>query len=394
MSGLRTIASVIRGEGGRSALRRAQERAIEAGRDAALLFRGRFATTAPVDVLIVAAAGAAPRLGGVQAQLNARLLSVPNAALLRPGLLELPLPVKHARRVSGDLEAAIHEGLAMSNATAVELEGMSGIPIEIVLRLARSGVAVRLRLHDFSLFCPRPHLLEEPASTFCGYSTDLQRCARCLRHDGSEAHDQARHRELAREVLQLADAIVVPSQFLLGAHRRLFGLPDLRAKIEEPFVAARPEISPAGPRSGVAFAGMVKRHKGAHLLPVIARRLPNVDIHVFGGGDVEIFDELRRHRNLKIHGYYRMGSLPRLLARHGIGLVLMPSIVPEAYGLVLSEAWDSGASVASFDLGAQADRIRQRGRGFIVPLERGAEGMVTVIEEWSGRRKSGSDAIT
>jgi glycosyltransferase involved in cell wall biosynthesis len=90
---------------------------------------------------------------------------------------------------------------------------------------------------------------------------------------------------------------------------------------------------------------------------------------------------MRRIPNIRIHGYYRSGTLPSLLARHGIGLVIVPSIVPESYGLVLTEAWLAGASVAAFDLGAQADRIRQHGGGWLAPLESGAAGLARIINE-------------
>jgi len=68
---------------------------------------------------------------------------------------------------------------------------------------------------------------------------------------------------------------------------------------------------------------------------------------------------------------------------YGIGLVLAPSVVPEAFCLTISEAWAAGAAVAAFDVGAQGERIRRQGGGWVAPLESGAEGIVQIIDRWA-----------
>jgi glycosyltransferase involved in cell wall biosynthesis len=90
--------------------------------------------------------------------------------------------------------------------------------------------------------------------------------------------------------------------------------------------------------------------------------------------------------NVKVHGYYRGGTLAPLLQRHGVGLVLVPSIVPEAFCLTISEAWAAGAAVAAFDVGAQGERIRKYGGGWVAPLDSGDEGMVQIIDRWAPTR--------
>src|SRR5258707_195604 len=100
---IRTIASVIRGEGLSSALRRTNERIGDALRGAASRVRGVFAHQSEITILNVAASGTAFRLGGVQAQLAARLRverGLRNVALLSPGLLEQ----SGSRRIASDLE--------------------------------------------------------------------------------------------------------------------------------------------------------------------------------------------------------------------------------------------------------------------------------------------------
>ncbi|HEY2325366.1 MAG TPA: glycosyltransferase [Thermoanaerobaculia bacterium] len=177
-----------------------------------------------------------------------------------------------------------------------------------------------------------------------------------------------------REFLSRAAAVVFASSYL----RERYGVP---GQVIEPGLSVAPAILPAK-GSAIAFAGAVQRHKGGHLLPTIAKALHKrrETLHVFGRGDADLLRALRAMNNVKLHGYYPGGTLPSLLQRHGIGLVLVPSIVPEAFCLTISEAWAAGAAVGAFDIGAQGERIRRQGGGWVAPLESGAEGILQIID--------------
>jgi glycosyltransferase involved in cell wall biosynthesis len=323
-----------------SALRRARERVAEA-------LTGGVASC-PAEILNVSAAPVTARSGGVAIQLRARLRverTLRNVVLVEGGNLR--------------------ESLASSCATAIHLEGTYGTPLAELLQLSEEGVAIVVSVHDFSLHCVHPHLLDLSC---------LDACSRCLdRH--------AHTRELARLLLQRARGVIFPSQYLLEEHRRLFSLPDLAGEVVEPSSAS---ARVRGGGDAVAFAGSVKPHKGGRLLPEIAAMLAarGVDLHVFGGGDEDLLLALRTLPNVIIHGYYRSGTLPSLLARHRVGLVVLPSIWPEAHLLTMSEAWLAGARVAAFDLGAPAERIRRNGGGWLAPIESGAAGLIDIIDRW------------
>jgi hypothetical protein len=180
-----------------------------------------------------------------------------------------------------------------------------------------------------------------------------------------------------REFLEAASALVFASNFLRDRYQ-------LSGDVIEPGLSVAPAILPAN-GSATAFAGAVQPHKGGHLLPEIARELAKrgKTLHVFGRGDGDLLRALRALKNVNVHGYYPAGTLPSLLRRHGIGLMLVPSIVPEAFCLTISEAWAAGAAVAAFDIGAQGERIRKHGGGWVTPLDSGAEGIVRIIDQRS-----------
>lgn len=387
---IRTVSKVIRGEGVLSAFRRANERIGDALHGTLLRARGAFGGASEAAILNVAASGTVARLGGVQAQLTARLRverNLRSVALLAPGLLEISAPSR-AKRIATDLETGIRESMAITCARSVHFEGMYDVPLEAVLRLIESGIRVIVSVHDFSLFCARPHLIEEPMERFCCYSQDLDRCHRCLRQTWDvDVNAQLVRRTMARKLLSSATGVIFPSLFILEQHRQLFSLPDLAGQVIEPGVASfERKVHAAGARRAIAYAGSVKVHKGAHLLPALARLLGSRRLHVFGGGDENLLRAMRSVPNITIHGYYRNGSLPQLLARHDVGLVVVPSIVPESHGLVLSEAWLAGSAVAAFDLGAQVERIRRHGGGWLAPLESGAAGLTQIIDDWTSGR--------
>jgi glycosyltransferase involved in cell wall biosynthesis len=316
-----TIASVVRGEGIASAVRRAAERIEEAVRELAMRARGTGPLTRPgglenpPHVLNYCAMSVAPRIGGVAVQLRSRLRAERrhrNVALLHPGGLEVN---GHLLRVT-----SIRQALDITGAKLLHIEGTYGVNVAEILLL---GVPYFVSVHDDSA---------------------------------------------TRELLEGAAMVIYPSRFRRDAC-------GVDGPIIEPGINATP-VSGGG--DAIAFAGAVKRKKGAHLLPDLARLLDR-ELHVFGGGDEEIFRALRRVPNIVIHGYYRAGTLPSLLARHRIGRVVLPSIFDESFSLALSESWHAGAAVAAFDYAALGERIRQHGGGWLVPLEAGAEGLAEVI---------------
>lgn len=286
---IRTVLSVIRGEGVRSAITRAGERVAQAFLPVPF---------GKANILNYCAMSVAPRNGGVAVQLQARMR------------IE-----RRYRRVALYSGPHVRDAMKRSGATLLHIEGTFGVE-EVV----------------------QPYIVS--------------------------VHDMT----ATPELLANAERVIFPSAYLRDAYR-------IDGDIIEPGIDP---VRVHGGGDGIAYAGSVKQHKGAHLLPEIARLLGK-QLHVFGGGDEELFRELRRVPNIVIHGYYRAGTLPRLLARHRIGTVIIPSIVPESFSLVLSEAWMAGAAVVAFDHGAIAERIRREGGGWVVKIEEGAEGLVKAI---------------
>jgi len=396
---IETLFDVIRGEGMASAARRARARLEETIRLRRLL-RAEAEGAFKASVLNVCAWPPSERFGGVPVQLTARLEQERlrrNAALLYPGAMELygrrtsavPMPTFLPEGIPDrhePFERVVSDALARINAQAVHFEGLALLPLGSVLALADAGVRVILSVHDFALFCARPNLLEEPTGAFCSWSTDDQRCGRCLRQTWLVPFESQRERRLAAQrLLNVADAVIFPSEFMHRRHVELFALRPDNAHVVEPAVlVSRVEGSPT--RNRIAFVGGIDRHKGGLLMPDIIDSVGDRDVewHVFGGGDLDILRAIRSRRSVRIHGWYRATDLPSLIARARIGLVVLPSIVPEAYGLTLSESWLAGVPVVTFSHGAMGKRVERSGGGWVVSPDQGSAGLSQLIRRWLG----------
>jgi glycosyltransferase involved in cell wall biosynthesis len=293
-------------------------------------------------------------------------------------------------------EQAVLRAAGEVGARALHVEGLAGLPLKSLLALHGEGLQLILSVHDFSLFCPRPHLLERPELRFCEYSRDPERCARCLARDWRLPPGfQDTRRLLARELLLAAAAVVYPSEFLRDRHLELFaGLPPERQRVIEPSGPALGGTVPSAdrPLRHVAFVGSVQPHKGALVFEEVVRRLPppahpEVRWSAYGGGDAGLLLRLRRLPRVRVRGYFRAGSLAGLLRRDRVDLALLLSVVPESYSLALSECFAAGVPVAAFDHGAIAERVRRYGGGVLVDPAAGAAGVASRLAALAGGRE-------
>jgi glycosyltransferase involved in cell wall biosynthesis len=405
---LRTAGRVLRAEGLPALRDRLSDRWQERHRRLSFVAAGSPLDLPASPVLNLLSTAPTPRLGGLQAQLLHRIESEAARrplALLYPEAGAWRLEVAAgARRLSLTLdggeppspvaladaafERAVSRAVREVGARGLHVEGLAALPLASLLALHRQGLALVLSVHDFSLFCPRPHLLESPELRFCNYSRDGGRCARCLAADWPLPPGfQQERRALARELLLAADAAVYPSDFLRRRHLELFpGIPPERQRVVEPSGPLPAEPAAAGggmPVRHIAYIGKVLPHKGALVFEEVVHRLasgfPDLRWSAYGGGDSELLLRLRRLPGMRVRGYYRSGSLIDHLRRDRVDLALLLSIVPESYSLALSECLAAGVPVAAFDHGAIAERLRRHGGGLLVEPEAGAAGIAAAV---------------
>ena len=257
-------------------------------------------------------------------------------------------------------------------ARAVHVENFAGLSLSSLTQLAEGDLTLIVSMHDFAAFCRRPNLWQSSGG-FCDYSTDADRCRRCLSASAEPFEiDQSLHRSLAAQILGAAEALVFPSHFL---HTRLAGLigwgGNPSCEVVSPGIEYPADTRHSIRRSAeVAFIGGGADHKGGTRLPRLARAVVarGAAVTVYGGNGHHNLLQLRRIAKVAVRGYFRAGSLPTLLARQRASVALLLSGFPETFSLALSEAWAAGVPVVAPALGALPERL-QHGGGHLLSAD-------------------------
>jgi glycosyltransferase involved in cell wall biosynthesis len=122
------------------------------------------------------------------------------------------------------------------------------------------------------------------------------------------------------------------------------------------------------------YVGRIDLSKGLHLLFEATEFLRNgssCEIHIFGAAR-NPWDEEYKERTLRAykgksqiidHGLISHNKLSDVYAQ--LDVLVVPSILPEAFGLVVSEAFSAGRPVIVFNSGALPEQVQQGVTGFI-----------------------------
>jgi glycosyltransferase involved in cell wall biosynthesis len=362
----------------------------------------------PVPVLHVLPTFPTTPFGGVEVQLRARLdLDAGPWALLRrdsPETWRLEASTAEKRvsicyraaaasamsLESRELEDLVRDAAGRIGARILHFETALGFPLASLRSMARQRAPLVLSVHDFALFCPRPHLYSPELRSFCEYSTDAATCHRCLEHSWPDATGdaQACRRSIVPSLLESCARVVFPSDFLLRQHEHLFGPVAVAGSLVIPprnsDTVAAGERRPGVVRR-VAFLGGGHVHKGAECFEAVVHRTRHLGLRfvVYGGDPLDGLARLRRLPAVSIRGTYPPGTLATRLRRDAIDLVLLLPAVPESYSLALDESVLAGVPVIALARGALSDRVHELRAGWVVPPEEGDVGVAAKLEELS-----------
>lgn len=244
-----------------------------------------------------------------------------------------------------------------------------------VLQLARllGGIDTSYFVHDYAAFCPRVSLLG-PERRYCGEPSDPSVCDACVTDADAAIYDHTTTAELrARSARDLVGAsrILVPSQDTATRLRRHF--PTISPEVQRlQNDAALPALTPVvenGIRR-VAVVGAIGTEKGFDILLACARdaaaRRLKLEFVVVGHTSDDA--RLLATGTAFITGRYSEDEADALLRAQGAHLAFLPSIWPETWCFALGTAWQAGLAAVVFDIGAQAERVRATGRGWVLPL--------------------------
>lgn len=180
------------------------------------------------------------------------------------------------------------------------------------------------------------------------------------------------------------------------------GFPETRVSVKYNSVSAidQASIIPRERRNGrICFAGRLDRAKGTEVLRDLVRRHDQWNWTVLGNGpEWEDWKALQAEVG---SGRLRLvGHVSREEVRREFGeaaLVLVPSLVPESFGLVAAEAMACGTPVVATHLGGLIELVSGGQGGVTVPIEHGRDAMASAIalllaadgEAWQAASQAG-----
>lgn len=227
------------------------------------------------------------------------------------------------------------------------------------------GLAVTATLHDYWAFCHRI-TWQFPDRGDCPGALGGRRCRNC--GDPFYMHGPGRllqpfhtagfilRNRLLRRAYEVMDAVFVPSQAVLQAHREQ-GFSRVRL-IHQPYglPAAEQTSRPARRRPlAVGFIGRLVPEKGVDILLDAAALGRHFILHIFGHGADEYEAELRRRGGAQVvfHGSFDHAELPKVL--ESLDLIALPSRWRENLPLAAIEAARNGVPVLAAPRGGLAE---------------------------------------
>ncbi len=117
----------------------------------------------------------------------------------------------------------------------------------------------------------------------------------------------------------------------------------------------------------IGLIGTLIHHKGSVLVEAMIKEIEekNLDVRIVLIGK-EMGTSVGKHDCFYATGEYHVSDLPRLVYEHEIDIFLIASVWPETFSYTTSEVMQMELPIASFDLGAPAERIKLYEKGLIL----------------------------
>lgn len=252
----------------------------------------------------------------------------------------------------------------------IHVHSIIDFPLTFVRILVESagkiGVPITVTIHDYhwlcdkiTLRCPGGGICLNPAVASC------ESCSRAYPVDNGSTDEI---REVSRNLFTHAELVTVPSDDV--ARRMATVFKDIEFRVV-PHAESLSDIVVSVENKAdcfrIATIGTITEIKGSCIFDNLAEyidenKLPAA-LHVIGKFE-------GRSKNVMSTGpYYSQTELFSRIKEVSPSVIFIASVLPETYSFVLSEALSTKIPVASFDIGAPADRLRSVGcGGNIIPL--------------------------
>lgn len=231
---------------------------------------------------------------------------------------------------------------------------------------------VEFMCHDYYCVCPSFTLMDYK-HRYCGIKCDEIGCNDCVKRlgtqhtfideDNSDTFSVSHWRSMWGNFFAYSvDTIEIFS----ASSKKIFlqAYPDTLLKIK-----LLPHEIASFDCCHIAILGHSAIHKGSEVIKQFCNyldenQIEDMKLYLFGWNTEGILSP-----HLKQMDAYERSDLPEILKKAGIDIVFIPSICPESFCYTAGESIALGYPTASFDIGGQADQVRESENGIILYSE-------------------------
>lgn len=248
---------------------------------------------------------------------------------------------------------------------------------EIIKIAQKRGAKIRYLLHDYYCICPNFNLLDKEGH-YCNVCDPRDCRKRC-----QQSMDMVSWRTVWGSFLFSCNEIIVFSKDSANILKRSYPkLNNIRVIPHEVAFIRKVNLPKRTEQLTIGVIGVITVPKGENIIKEMVKliRERQLPVHITVVGytiNVIPDDEI-----VSITGKYDRDDLPDVLERNRIDIVLIPSICPETFSYTTSEAICMGIPVACFNIGAQAEKIKQYNKGIIIPEITAKSALETIYGNW------------
>lgn len=241
-------------------------------------------------------------------------------------------------------------------------------------------------MHDYFSICPTINLVTEDYH-YCGMP-DEERCQECYKKRNYEEQyackSQKEWVQNWRNFFEECTEIRVFSEDSYNRVVNTFGmkLPLTLVPHQVNYMVPVHKNFTRSKTITIGLLGVLIHHKGSDLVEAMLREIEEkkLNVRVVLIGSV-MGISMENYKNFYATGEYHVSDLPKLVYEHDIDIFLIASIWPETFSYTTAEVMKMGLPIASFELGAPAERIKAYDKGLILP-QRDAKIVLEEIEKF------------
>lgn len=236
----------------------------------------------------------------------------------------------------------------------VECRDVFGILDILTNYIERNKINTILMFHEFFPLCPNYTLTRN--YNYCGLNCIKNNCPDAKKYNIDEWRKKwTKLLSIVNEVRTFDESIKIMVQKIYPELNNLTVVPHKLIHF-----SADKIINFDSSEMRIGVLGKISKIKGKLFLKGFLQylRFKNQKIYLFG-------NSFLFSKNLIHTGMYNSENLREKLIEYKINVVLFTSICPETFSYVISELIELNMPIVCFDLGAQANRVRQYERGLI-----------------------------